>query len=219
MCVKDEGVEAIVLCDFGSDVDGTLVAKLAAEFDVVEGEGIVGRFGPEDVSLSRLEEVELTDHAGRTSRSEAILTKLLVTSLWQNLFCVPKVFVAARANLGRRRSWVRGAESSSLAAEEKLLERLRWAEVLKWIEQGECDIAENNRVELLRLALHLVKDREQSLAGSDRAARVKVRGEEGLESLSERGKRGEKAFNWYEMMRVGLEGKVRVRHAEAAPPM
>lgn len=55
-----------------------------------------------------------------------MLTKLLVTSLWQNLFCVAEVFVFATASLGLRRNWVRGAESSSLAAEEKLLERLRW---------------------------------------------------------------------------------------------
>jgi len=46
MCVEDEGVEAIFLCDLGGDVDGTLVGKLAAKFEVVEGEGVVRRFGP-----------------------------------------------------------------------------------------------------------------------------------------------------------------------------
>ena len=53
MCVKDEGAEAIVLCDFGGDVDGTLVAKLAAEFEVVEGEGVVRGFGPDMLAWSR----------------------------------------------------------------------------------------------------------------------------------------------------------------------
>jgi hypothetical protein len=46
MCVEDQGAEAIVLCDVGGDVDGTLVAKVAAELEVVEGEGVVGGFGP-----------------------------------------------------------------------------------------------------------------------------------------------------------------------------
>jgi len=46
MCVEDEGVEAIVLCDLGGDVDGALVRKLAAKFEVVEGEGVVRGFGP-----------------------------------------------------------------------------------------------------------------------------------------------------------------------------
>jgi hypothetical protein len=85
------------------------------------------------------------------------------------------VFVVATANLGLRRNCVRGAESSSLAAEEKLLELLRWAgEVLKWVEQGECDTAESKRVEEVRVALLRVNCREQSLAEVDRAARVKV---------------------------------------------
>lgn len=52
MCVEDQGVEAIVLCDVGGDVDGTLVAKAAAKLDVVEGEGIVGGFGPSMVLVS-----------------------------------------------------------------------------------------------------------------------------------------------------------------------
>lgn len=69
-----------------------------------------------------------------------MLTKLLVTSLWQNLFCAANVFVFATASLGLRRSWVRGADSSSLAAEEKLLERV------KWVGESECDIAEYRRV-------------------------------------------------------------------------
>ena len=55
MCVKDEGAEAIVLCDLGGDVDGALVAKLAAEFEVVEGEGVVRGFGPGCVSVAILE--------------------------------------------------------------------------------------------------------------------------------------------------------------------
>lgn len=58
MCVEDQGAEAIVLCDFGGDVDGTLVTKAAAEFEIVEGEGIVGGFGPRRmlVSASQSEE-------------------------------------------------------------------------------------------------------------------------------------------------------------------
>ena len=116
-----------------------------------------------------------------------MLTKLLVTSLWQNLFCAAKVFVFATASLGLRRSWVRGAESSSLAAEEKLLERLRWIEV------SECDIAEYRRVE--GLALHL-NCREQSLAEADRAARMKVRG---VDNFERKRKEGCQCFNWTTM--------------------
>jgi hypothetical protein len=53
MCIEDQGVEAIVLCDFGGDVDGALVSKAATKLKVVEREGIVGGFGPVrmDVSL------------------------------------------------------------------------------------------------------------------------------------------------------------------------
>jgi len=54
MCVEDEGVEAIVLCDLGGDVDGALVRKLAAKFEVVKGEGVVRGFGPACVSVAIL---------------------------------------------------------------------------------------------------------------------------------------------------------------------
>ena len=46
MCIENQGVEAIVLCDFGGDVDGTLVTKVTAKLEVVEGDGIVGGFDP-----------------------------------------------------------------------------------------------------------------------------------------------------------------------------
>ena len=41
MRVKDQAAKAIVLCDFGGDVYGTLVSKATAEFDVMEREDIV----------------------------------------------------------------------------------------------------------------------------------------------------------------------------------
>lgn len=53
MCVENEGVETIVLCDLGGDVDGAFVAKLAAKFEVVEGKGVVGGFGPGILAWSR----------------------------------------------------------------------------------------------------------------------------------------------------------------------
>ena len=81
MGIEHQLGEAIVLCDFGGDVDGTLVTKVTAKLEVVEGEGIVGGFGPGRYQLSACNRVDTTDHAGRTSRSEAMLTKLLVTSL------------------------------------------------------------------------------------------------------------------------------------------
>jgi hypothetical protein len=46
MCVQGELIEAIVLGDVGGDVDGALVAKLAAELDVVKGESVVRGFSP-----------------------------------------------------------------------------------------------------------------------------------------------------------------------------
>jgi hypothetical protein len=46
VCIQGELLEAIVLGDVGGDVDGALVAKLAAELDVVEGESVVRGFSP-----------------------------------------------------------------------------------------------------------------------------------------------------------------------------
>jgi hypothetical protein len=46
--------EAILLRDLGVDGDGTLVAELAAELNVVEGDGIVRRFGPMKLLLASL---------------------------------------------------------------------------------------------------------------------------------------------------------------------
>jgi hypothetical protein len=119
-----------------------------------------------------------------------MLTKLLVTSLWQNLFCMPKVFVVATANLGRARKCVRGAESSSLAAEEKLLE------LLKWVGEGEYDTAESRRVGGLGTALVLVNRREQSLAEANRAARVKVEQGQKRGQVYLQRERGQ-GRNWY----------------------
>ena len=73
---------------------------------------------------------------------------------------MPKVFVVATANLGLRRSCVRGADPVSLAAEEKLLERIEWVGVVFKI-----------RVGVLVFTLLRVNCREQSLAEADRAAR------------------------------------------------
>jgi hypothetical protein len=53
MGIEDEFVETIALVDLGSDGDGTLVSKLAAELDVVEGDSVVGRLGPAMVMLAR----------------------------------------------------------------------------------------------------------------------------------------------------------------------
>lgn len=44
--IEDQLRETIVLCDLCVDADGTLVAELAAELDVVEGDSVVGGFGP-----------------------------------------------------------------------------------------------------------------------------------------------------------------------------
>jgi hypothetical protein len=44
--IQDHCVEAVILRDLGGDLDITLVAKVAAEFEVVEGEGVVRWFGP-----------------------------------------------------------------------------------------------------------------------------------------------------------------------------
>lgn len=81
---------------------------------------------------------------------------------------MPKVFVVATANLGLRRNCVRGADAVSLAAEEKLLERMEWVGVVF-----------KRRVGVLVFTLLRVNCREQSLAEADRAARVKAQGERG----------------------------------------
>jgi hypothetical protein len=46
MRVEDNVVEAIVLRDLGVDCNGALVAKAAAELDVVEGNGVVRGLDP-----------------------------------------------------------------------------------------------------------------------------------------------------------------------------
>jgi hypothetical protein len=103
--VQGQCVEAIILCDLGGDSDITLVAKVAAELKVMDGEAVVRGFGPVGnmlvlgcrLSMDRLH----TDHEGSTSRSEAMFTKLLVTSLWQYLFWTPNALDPATANFGR----------------------------------------------------------------------------------------------------------------------
>ena len=52
MRVQNQAAEAIVLGDLGGDVYGTLVAEAAAEFEVVEGEDIVGRLSPTKTVVS-----------------------------------------------------------------------------------------------------------------------------------------------------------------------
>ena len=44
--VENEVIEAIVLSDLGVDCNSSLVGELAAELEIVEGNGVVGRFGP-----------------------------------------------------------------------------------------------------------------------------------------------------------------------------
>jgi hypothetical protein len=61
-------------------------------------------------------------HDGRMSLSEAMFAKLLVTSLWQNLFWKSNALVLGAANLGRDLNCVRGVLSSFVGLEEKLLE-------------------------------------------------------------------------------------------------
>lgn len=56
------------------------------------------------------------------SLSEAMFAKLLVTSLWQNLFCMPKVPDVATVKRDRVFNCAREAPSSLVALEEKLLE-------------------------------------------------------------------------------------------------
>lgn len=46
--------EAILLCDLGVDGDGTLVAELAAELNVVEGDGVMRGLGPMELLLASL---------------------------------------------------------------------------------------------------------------------------------------------------------------------
>lgn len=87
VCIENEGAEAVILCNLCVDLDGAMVAKLAAEFEVVEGEVVVRGLGPiKQLSASHGSDngrnaMQLTNHAGRTSRSEAMFAKLLVTSL------------------------------------------------------------------------------------------------------------------------------------------
>ena len=63
---------------------------------------------------------ESTDPAGRMSLSEAMFAKLLVTSVWQNLFLIPSALDLVVANRGRDRNCVRGVVNS-VGLEEKLL--------------------------------------------------------------------------------------------------
>lgn len=56
------------------------------------------------------------------SLSEAMSAKVLVTSLWQNLFCMPKTPDAATGKRGRVLNCVREVVSSLVVLEEKLLE-------------------------------------------------------------------------------------------------
>jgi hypothetical protein len=44
--------EAIVLGDLGVDADSALEAELAAELDIVEGDGVVGGLGPKEAPVS-----------------------------------------------------------------------------------------------------------------------------------------------------------------------
>jgi len=50
--VENEVSEAIVLGDLGVDCNSSLVAELAAELEIVEGNRIVGRFGPIEACVS-----------------------------------------------------------------------------------------------------------------------------------------------------------------------
>jgi hypothetical protein len=50
--VQDQCVEAVILCDLGGDLDIALVAKVAAELEVVEEEVVVRRFGPAERLVS-----------------------------------------------------------------------------------------------------------------------------------------------------------------------
>jgi hypothetical protein len=44
--IEDQVGKAIVLCNLGVDGDSSLVGKLSAKLDIVEGDGVVGRLGP-----------------------------------------------------------------------------------------------------------------------------------------------------------------------------
>jgi hypothetical protein len=46
MSIEHEIAEAITLVDLGVDCESALVAKLAAELDVVEGKGVMRGFDP-----------------------------------------------------------------------------------------------------------------------------------------------------------------------------
>jgi hypothetical protein len=50
--VKDEVTEAIALVNLGGDSECALVAKLAAELDVMEGERVVRRLSPDQTVLA-----------------------------------------------------------------------------------------------------------------------------------------------------------------------
>jgi hypothetical protein len=89
MSIEDQVVKAITLVDFGGDGDGSLVSKLAAKLNVVEGNSVVGRLSPGIVMsvwellrhCLKLSYDQQAYQAGRISLSEAMFTKLLVTSL------------------------------------------------------------------------------------------------------------------------------------------
>lgn len=83
MGIEHQLREAIVLSDLGVDFDGSLKAEVAAELNIVEGDSVVGGFGPvrTPVSLVRRGGSGATYHAGRMSLSDAISVKVLVTSL------------------------------------------------------------------------------------------------------------------------------------------
>jgi len=121
--IEDKVVEAIVLVYLGVDCEAAVVAELAAELDVVEGDGVVCWLDPSDFcqlfhSPDSVLRSRHAHQAGRMSLSEAMSAKLLVTSDWQNLLCTPNALGLVRANLGldREVSW------SCLGLEEKLLE-------------------------------------------------------------------------------------------------
>jgi hypothetical protein len=52
MGIKYEVAEAITLVDLGVDGDGSLVTKLAAELEVVEGNGVMRGFDPDGQLVS-----------------------------------------------------------------------------------------------------------------------------------------------------------------------
>lgn len=90
MRIEHQITEAVIFVDLCVDRNSSLVAELSAEVEVVEGDSVVCWFGPSSASVSlglfkavqrRMECWEVTDQAGRMSRSDAMIVKLLVTSL------------------------------------------------------------------------------------------------------------------------------------------